>query len=62
MNGLESLEKVMTRNFDCALKHAKELVEKGENITRVIAEVADDYVLTQYETNELKEELYENHL
>jgi len=52
----------MTRNFDCALKHAKELVEKGENITRVIAEVADDYVLTQYETNELKEELYENHL
>lgn len=48
----------MTNNYDNALTRAEELVGEGRRIQDVIKEVTDDFLLTEYEQSELREELY----
>lgn len=48
----------MTNNYDNALTRAEELVGQGRKIDSVIKEVVDDFLLTEYEQSELREELY----
>lgn len=48
----------MTDNFNNALKRAKELLNDGRHPLSIISEVANDFVLTGYEENELSDEIY----
>lgn len=48
----------MTNNYDNALTRAEKLISNGHYIQDVIKEVTDDFLLTEYEQSELREELY----
>lgn len=48
----------MNDNFNNALAHAKNLLEDGRNIKKIIDRIAEEYRLTIYEIEELTKELH----